>query len=264
MGCFLMIHNAQFLIQYPNCTINTSTTLGASNSSVYTAQLIGNDRQIDIAVAAKRVSGEIFSMQEIRYIGALDHKNLMKVYGLRKCEQPTFHYDIFMQRLDCNLSSYLKRQSEINKLSEENLDNIIKQIVEGLDYLHKLDLIHRDIKPANILIKMFKNQMPHVRIGDFGLIHRFPMSLKGTVGYIAPELLHLNTSDQVPLIGIQTDIYALGVTIQIILETPHHQNTGKLYQFWLQVATQCRTGVPHERPLCSSILHEREKLETST
>lgn len=34
----------------------------------------------------------------------------------------------------------------------ENVRSIIKQVMEGLDYVHNLGIIHTDIKPENILL----------------------------------------------------------------------------------------------------------------
>ena len=45
------------------------------------------------------------------------------------------------------------------------LQFILKQILEGLAYIHNLNIAHRDLKPSNILI----NSEGVVRIGDFGL-----------------------------------------------------------------------------------------------
>ena len=42
---------------------------------------------------------------------------------------------------------------------------IFRQILEGLDYIHKKNFVHRDIKPANI----FFSEEGDVKIGDFGL-----------------------------------------------------------------------------------------------
>jgi len=43
---------------------------------------------------------------------------------------------------------------------------IVKQILEGLKYIHGRDVVHRDIKPENILIDV---DTRHIKIIDFGL-----------------------------------------------------------------------------------------------
>ena len=37
------------------------------------------------------------------------------------------------------------------RMEEPEVSRIIKQIIEGIDYIHKELIIHRDIKPENIL-----------------------------------------------------------------------------------------------------------------
>ncbi len=64
----------------------------------------------------------------------------------------------------------------------------MKQIVEGLFYIHKKGIIHRDIKPENILMI---NGAP--KITDLGLAQIMRTSgvsgKSGTLFYEAPEVL---------------------------------------------------------------------------
>eukprot|EP00826_Nyctotherus_ovalis_P029879 TRINITY_DN236_c0_g1_i1.p1 TRINITY_DN236_c0_g1~~TRINITY_DN236_c0_g1_i1.p1 ORF type:complete len:294 (-),score=59.55 TRINITY_DN236_c0_g1_i1:455-1336(-) len=69
---------------------------------------------------------------------------------------------------------------------------IMKQILEGLSYLHSNQIVHRDIKCSNILV----NADGIVKVADFGLSTRFvPTRLingkktVATLWYRAPELL---------------------------------------------------------------------------
>lgn len=61
---------------------------------------------------------------------------------------------------------------------------IVKQVCEGLKYLHENNVIHRDIKPENILISG-----DTIKIADFGWsIHTDTRreTLCGTLDYLAP------------------------------------------------------------------------------
>ena len=88
----------------------------------------------------------------------------------------------------------------------------MKELGEGISYLHSLGIIHRDIKPENILITN-KNE---VKIIDFGLSKIIGNNEKtneafGTLNYAAPEILL-----RIPY-GKEIDIWALGVLLFYML-----------------------------------------------
>ena len=102
-----------------------------------------------------------------------------------------------------SLKYYLMNRSELELLN--NL-NIIHNIIEGTEYLHKQNIVHCDLKPANIFIN--KN---NIKIGDFGLSKtKYNTNLKsneGTLIYCDPNMKKNKK------ITKANDIYSIGIII---------------------------------------------------
>jgi len=49
-----------------------------------------------------------------------------------------------------------------------NEKEMLHQLTQGLDHLHKLKIVHRDIKPTNILI-FINNLQPQIKLADFDI-----------------------------------------------------------------------------------------------
>ncbi|XP_063411104.1 myosin light chain kinase, smooth muscle-like isoform X2 [Mytilus trossulus] len=100
------------------------------------------------------------------------------------------------------------------ELTERDCVHFMRQICEGVRYMHEKSIMHLDLKPENILCVRKDSNL--IKIIDFGLARRFTPgeSLKvmfGTPEFIAPEVVNYEQ------IGLQTDIWSLGVICYVLL-----------------------------------------------
>lgn len=108
-----------------------------------------------------------------------------------------------------NLSARLERR---DFLTETQAREILLQMCDGLAELHAHDIIHRDIKPSNMIL-----QGDRIRLIDFDAARLFKPGQEsdtktlGTRGYAPPEQFGSGQTDP------RSDIYALGVTMKILL-----------------------------------------------
>ena len=76
-------------------------------------------------------------------------------------------------------------------IAAEQVKNLLRQLIEGVAYLHHSWVIHRDLKTSNLLY----NNRGELKICDFGLARQFGSPLHSythrvvTLYYRAPELL---------------------------------------------------------------------------
>ena len=88
----------------------------------------------------------------------------------------------------------------------------LKQLIEGVVYLHREGLVHRDLKLENCFI----TEHMELRLGDFGLAASLKRGKRrktqcGTAHYMAPEI---GATDGY---GQEVDIWSLGVMAFLLL-----------------------------------------------
>ncbi|CAD8074548.1 unnamed protein product [Paramecium sonneborni] len=146
---------------------------------------------------------------EMLLLRPIDHPNVIRLLEIHEDNKQI--YLIYEYAKGELFQEFQKKKSEQSQFSEQQISNFMKQIFQGLKYIHSLNIMHRDIKLENILVK----DSSTILIADFGLaakkIPKFEYKKYGTPGYIAPEVLNLKVYNE------KIDIFSAGVVAYILL-----------------------------------------------
>lgn len=174
---------------------------------------------------------------------------------------------------------------KMKRFSEKDAAKIIHQILLGLNYMHKKNIVHRDIKPENILLNSADINKLDVKITDFGFAKCYDPEnfegmdeILGSPLYMAPEIVKKLRYDS------KVDIWSLGIMAYIILSGKPPFSGKTKDEIFLQLTTQsiqysdglwsklsreaksfvkrCLTRDPQLRPTAEDLLeHEWIKLK---
>ncbi|XP_030612616.1 serine/threonine-protein kinase 17A [Archocentrus centrarchus] len=105
---------------------------------------------------------------------------------------------------------------EDEAFSDEDVKRLMRQILEGVAFLHQNNVVHLDLKPQNILLTSSSPLLGDIKIVDFGLsriisTHQELREIMGTPEYVAPEILNYEP------ISTATDMWSIGVLAYVML-----------------------------------------------
>ncbi|NXW95485.1 DAPK3 kinase, partial [Alopecoenas beccarii] len=121
---------------------------------------------------------------------------------LREIQHPniiTLH-DIFENKTDVVLILELVSGGELfdflaekESLTEEEATQFLKQILDGVHYLHSKRIAHFDLKPENIMLLDKNVPNPRIKLIDFGIAHKIEAgnefkNIFGTPEFVVPLL----------------------------------------------------------------------------
>ncbi|KAJ3693534.1 hypothetical protein LUZ60_009014 [Juncus effusus] len=181
-------------------------------------------------LAVTSLQGKRQFVTEIATISAVQHRNLVKLYGCcTEGNTPLLVYEYLENR---SLDQALFGKQSLY-LDWSTRFEICLGVARGLAYLHEessVRIVHRDIKASNVLLDGDLNP----KISDFGLAKLYDdkkshisTRVAGTIGYLAPEYAmrgHLTE---------KTDVFAFGIlALEVVAgrtNTDPTLNTNKVY-----------------------------------
>ncbi len=169
---------------------------------------------------ASDTSGKLFVIKHV-FMTGLPYKTLKEhpqpiapriIYCVEN-DDDTFVVEEYVQG-----DSLLERLEQKRYLTEQETEQILLSLCDGLAPLHKMGIIHRDIKPSNLILQNGNI----IRVIDFDAARIVKSDtnedtrLLGTKGYAPPEQFGYGQTDE------RSDIYAIGITMKKMLGSGYH------------------------------------------
>lgn len=149
-------------------------------------------------------------MQEVRCMKLVQHPNIVRLYEVIDTQTKLF---LILELGDYDMYDFIMRNAD-KGCPEDVAQQYFCQIINAIDYCHKLHVVHRDLKPENVV---FFEKLGMVKLTDFGFSNKFTPGEQlatscGSLAYSAPEIL-LGDAYDAPAV----DVWSLGVILYMLL-----------------------------------------------
>ena len=184
-------------------------------------------------------------IREIEVLRKLINKNIVKCEYVFKIHDPKTGFPycrllMFMELCDGDLLTLIEK-SPGQRFTEEKAKYMLRQVSDGLQYMHDKHICHLDIKPENILYVIESGAQLIYKLSDLGLSIKFDSDVetfgraRGTPYYMAPEVCPGKSYLPKP-----ADIYALGCVLwQTVV--------GQAWWIWLLKVREVVAKTPWDR-----------------
>ncbi|XP_020628327.1 STE20-related kinase adapter protein alpha-like isoform X2 [Orbicella faveolata] len=151
---------------------------------------------------------------EVQVLRSLCHPNILPCYCSFVTRQEVWNILPLMQFGSC---ADMLKSSFPEGMSEILIAAILWEILQGLDYLHKMGIIHRAVKGSHILIGtdgavclsgLRKSIMLPQEGSKSRMAHHFPSHAVAVLPWMAPEILQQDLQGY----DVKSDIYSVGIT----------------------------------------------------
>ncbi|KAI3949264.1 hypothetical protein MKX01_031617 [Papaver californicum] len=210
--------------QLATLTLLSANKIGEGGfGPVYKGQLHDGSIIAVKQLSSKSKQGNREFVNEIGMISALQHQNLVKLFGCCiEGNQLLLIYE-YMEN-NCLARALFGKDEQRLNLNWPTRHKICLEIAKGLAYLHeesRLKIVHRDIKATNVLL----DKDLSAKISDFGLAKleedentHISTRIAGTVGYMAPEYAMRG------YLTYKADVYSFGIVALEIVSWKSNTN----------------------------------------
>ncbi|RKP06664.1 kinase-like domain-containing protein [Thamnocephalis sphaerospora] len=150
-------------------------------------------------------------VHELSMMHASQHPNVLRFLGSYANSQALW---VVMERMDAgSLTEYLPSETQL-PLAESIIARVCLDVLQALEFMHRIGNIHRDIKSDNILL----NRQGQIKIADFARSAQIDgatparRSVVGTPYWMAPEVAKGDFYDA------KIDIWSLGIVVFEMVE----------------------------------------------
>ena len=183
---------------------SVKTAYKEKNGDEFAYKQFENDNKVIDSGALREIS----LLMKIKSLGG--HPNIMNIIDVIDTDK---EIGIIMPKGYCTLETAIK-----GEFIGENPDDLAKQILSAVSFLHSHGIMHRDIKPGNILLFREDDGKYTVKIADFSIskyaykaLGKTHTSGSGTSGYQAPEIE--NGTGEESEYGLEVDAWSVGLTL---------------------------------------------------
>jgi serine/threonine protein kinase len=155
-----------------------------------------------------------------------DKPNLLQLDRIERRGEDT---DLFIEALDGEIVDLI-----LTELSVPQIKSVMKQIINGLLFLHSNAIIHNDIKPKNILYRDEGRGRYTVKVIDFGLAYlvNFPYyrarKIQTTHHYTPPEYIDHR---EIGRVSVNSDMFSLGIIFYYLINPDGYKQTDYLRDY---------------------------------
>jgi formylglycine-generating enzyme required for sulfatase activity/predicted Ser/Thr protein kinase len=176
-------------------------------------------------------------IREAQELAAIEHRNIVRVYDHFEANNTAY---FTMGYVDGK--SLQQLITENGTLTAADAVNVINQLMDAVDSLHRRRKLHRDIKPANVMIS---NRWEVVLI-DFGTARSFGDGRTVTsAAFVSPGYSPLEQYGEQGSLDERSDIYSLGATLYFLLTGKKPVEAPMRFSSPLDTASSINTGVSH-------------------
>ena len=195
----------------------------------------------------KKDNGTINLQRELKILHKLKHENIVKIKDFQTTKRN--NYVVIEYCNGGSLGDYKKYYEKTHKttLNEFFIQKIMRQITDGLEYMHSQDIVHRDIKLDNILLNFnkfsnyaIKGVLPPeikyenislydsftIKIADLGYSKELSASnmgstILGTPMNMSPDIIQNYVGTETKQYNTSVDLWSLGtITYQLLTGKP--------------------------------------------